>query len=174
MPIAELELVGTVYQEAQATFLFFGALLTGMGAVTYWGPKLWGRLVPEKAAGGLAALGLIATVLASLPYVLAGFLNQPYGTVAWDHLDGPIQLCNVLVMIGFGLLTLTVFAFALLVLRAFTAGERAGDDPWEGQTLEWALPSPAFGSTPDPGFIVSPEPLLDQRAAAGGAAGGVG
>ena len=166
-PISELALAGTVYQEAQATFLFFGALLTGMGAVTYWGPKLWGRMVPEKAAGGLAVLGLLATVLASTPYVLAGFLNQPYGAVTWGPLDGPIQACNVLVMIGFGLLTLTVLAFALLVLRAFMGGERAGADPWDGQTLEWALPSPPLGTLADPGWIMSPEPLLDRQAALG-------
>ena len=56
-PIVDLDLIGTVYQEAQAYYLLFAGLLAGMGAVAYWGPKLWGRRLPDKAVGGLAALG---------------------------------------------------------------------------------------------------------------------
>jgi heme/copper-type cytochrome/quinol oxidase subunit 1 len=169
-PIKGLDLVGTVYQEAQSTYLFFAGILAGMGALTFWGPKLWGRLLPEKAVGGLAALGLVATILAALPYVLAGFLNQPYGATTWPHLDGPITLCNVLVTVGFGLLCLTVVAFGLLALRGFARGPLAGDDPWEGQTLEWALPSPPTGALAELAPVVSPEPLLDRHAASGGEA----
>ncbi len=56
-PIVDLDLIGTVYQEAQTYYLLFAGLLAGMGAVAYWGPKLWGRRLPDKAVGGLAALG---------------------------------------------------------------------------------------------------------------------
>ena len=162
-PIVDLDLIGTVYQESQTYYLLFAGLLAGMGAVAYWGPKLWGRRLPDKAVGGLAALGLIGTVLAAFPYVIAGFLNQPIGAVSWDHLDGPIQLCNVAVTIGFALLALTVVAFGLLALRGFTKGEVAGDDPWDGQTLEWAVPSPPGGVLPDLGPVRSAEPLLDAK-----------
>jgi cytochrome c oxidase subunit 1 len=162
-PIEDFGLIGTVYQESQTYYLLFAGLLAGMGAIAYWGPKLWGRLLPDRPVGGLAALGLVGTVLAAFPYVIAGFLNQPLGTVAWDHLDGPIQLCNVLVTIGFGLLVVTVLSFALLALRGFARGEPAGDDPWDGQTLEWAVPSPPGGGLPDLGVVGSPEPLLDAK-----------
>ena len=57
-PIVDLDLIGTVYQESQTYYLLFAGLLAGMGAVAYWGPKLWGRRLPDKAVGGLAALGL--------------------------------------------------------------------------------------------------------------------
>jgi heme/copper-type cytochrome/quinol oxidase subunit 1 len=164
-PIEDLHLVDTVYQEAQSYFLFFAGLLAGMGAVAYWGPKLWGRRLPETATGGLAALGLIGTVLAALPYVLAGFLNQPLGASTWPTLDGPITLCNVVVTIGFGLLALTVVGFGLLALRAFSRGEVVGADPWGGQTLEWAIPSPPDGAVADLGVVTSPEPLLDAAGA---------
>jgi heme/copper-type cytochrome/quinol oxidase subunit 1 len=160
-PIADLDLVGTVYQESQSYFLFFAALLAGMAAIAYWGPKLWGRRLPDTAAGGLAALGLVGSFLAAFPSVIAGFLNQPLGASTWPDLDGPITLCNVAVTIGFGLLVLTVLAFALAALRAFSRGEVVGPDPWGGQTLEWALPSPPDGAIPDVGVVTSPEPLLD-------------
>jgi heme/copper-type cytochrome/quinol oxidase subunit 1 len=166
-PINDLDLVGTVYQESQSSYLFFAGLLAGLGAIAYWGPKLWGRRLPELASSGIAALGLIGTVLAAFPYVIAGFLNQPIGAVTWPHLDGPITLCNVAVTIGFGLLALSVVSFGLLALRAFTRGEVAGDDPWDGQTLEWAIPSPPDGTIADLGPVTSAEPLLDARAAGG-------
>jgi heme/copper-type cytochrome/quinol oxidase subunit 1 len=162
-PIADLGLIGTVYQESQTYYLLFAGLLAGMGAVAYWGPKLWGRRLPDKAVGGLAALGLVGTVLAAFPYVIAGFLGQPLGAVSWAELDGPIQLCNVAVTVGFGLLTLTVVAFALLALRGFARGDAAGDDPWDAQTLEWALPSPPGDTTADLGYVRSAEPLLDAK-----------
>jgi heme/copper-type cytochrome/quinol oxidase subunit 1 len=53
-----------------------------------------------------------------------------------------------------------LLTIAALVMR----GGRADNDPWEGQTLEWATESPPpvgnFGELPT---IVSPEPLLDLR-----------
>jgi len=70
------------------------------------------------------------------------------------------------VTIGFGLLAVTVVAFGLLALRGFTKGEVAGDDPWDGQTLEWAVPSPPGGALPDLGPIRSAEPLLDAKGSA--------
>ena len=68
-------------------------------------------------------------------------------------------------MIGFGLLVVTVVAFSLLALRAFSRGEVVGDDPWGGQTLEWAIPSPPAGAVADLGVVTSPEPLLDAATA---------
>jgi heme/copper-type cytochrome/quinol oxidase subunit 1 len=164
-PIVDLALIGTVYQEAQSYFMFFAGLLAGLGALAHWGPKLWGRKLADKAAGGLAALGLVGAFLAAFPYVIAGFLNQPLGEFTWPDLDGPIQACNVIVTVGFGLLALTVIAYALLALKDFARGEAAGDDPWDGQTLEWAVPSPPAGALADVGVVRSPEPLLDAKAA---------
>ena len=166
-PIEDLELIGTVYQESQTYYLLFAGLLAGMGAVAYWGPKLWGRQLSGKAVGGLAVLGLLGTVLAAFPYVIAGFLNQPLGAVDWDDLDGPIQACNVAATAGFGLLALTVVAFGLLALHGFARGQTVGDDPWDAQTLEWAVPTPAVGGVvPDLGLVRSAEPLLDAKEAA--------
>ena len=128
-PIEDLELLGTVYQESQTYYLLFAGLLAGMGAVAYWGPKLWGRQLPEKAVGGLAALGLLGTVLAAFPYVIAGFLNQPLGAVDWDDLDGPIQVCNVAATIGFGLLALTVIGVRAAGAARLRPGRRGRGRP---------------------------------------------
>ena len=169
-PFVDLELIGTVYQEAQSAYLFFAGLLAGMGALAYWGPRLWGRRLPDKPVGGLATLGFIGTILAAFPYVIAGFLGQPIGASSWSELDGPIQLCNVAVTIGFALLAITVLAFALLALRGFARGEPAGDDPWDAQTLEWAVAAPGAPG-PDAPVVQSPEPWLDIKESVSSQAG---
>ena len=53
----------------------------------------------------------------------------------------------------------------LLLLRGFTKGELAGDDPWEGHTLEWVTtsPPPQGNFTAPLPEITSDRPLLDLR-----------
>ncbi|MEJ7720256.1 MAG: hypothetical protein WKF58_07290 [Ilumatobacteraceae bacterium] len=137
-----------------------------MGAVAYWAPKWWGRLIPDKQVLGLGALGMIATVLASLPYVVAGFADQPAGAVDFDY-GGPKVLWNLAVTAGHALMAVVVLGFVGLVAKTATGrgGDEAPDDPWGGQTLEWATASPAprdnFAET---GSVMSPEPLLDSTA----------
>ena len=157
-------LAGTVFEEGEFNYVVYGTLLIGIGAVAYWGPKLWGRSLPQSAVFGLGALGFLGTVLASLPLYVAGFANQPAGVVDGFTYGGPQELWNALAAIGQGVIALTVILFILTALRAFRSGEAAGDDPWDAQTLEWSVPSPA----PRDNFEVlatvgSPEPLLDVK-----------
>jgi len=161
--VLDLGLQGTVFEEGAYTYVGYGALLGALGAVTHWGPKLWGRKIADAPAILLALVGALGALLASLPYYIAGFADQPAGAVTFDY-SGPHELWNVLAMIGHGLVALTVLAFAGLAVKSFTSGETVGDDPWNGQTLEWATSSPA----PENNFaeihtVMSPEPLLDLK-----------
>jgi len=61
---------------------------------------------------------------------------------------------------------LAVLAFVALALRSFLKGEVAGDDPFDGQTLEWATTSPApFDNFAEVHIVKSAEPLLDLKPA---------
>ncbi|HEX9258440.1 MAG TPA: hypothetical protein VF855_02815, partial [Acidimicrobiales bacterium] len=64
-------------------------------------------------------------------------------------------------------LVLVVLGVLVIALRAFRKGDAAGDDPWDGNTLEWATTSPPppgnFSETP---LVRSDEPLRDQKPAA--------
>jgi len=159
-------LAGTVFEEGEFNYVIYGTLLMGVGAVAYWGPKLWGRTLPQSAVFGLGALGFLGTVLASLPLYIAGFANQPAGLVDGFSYDGPQELWNGLAAAGQALIAVTVVLFLLTALRAFTSGDAAGDDPWDAQTLEWSVSSPApsdnFVSVPS---VKSAEPLLDVKPA---------
>lgn len=168
--IGDAQLGGTVFEEGTRLFLGYGVVLAVLGGVAHWAPKLWGRTLPAKTIIPLGMLGFVATAVAALPYLIAGFAKQPADAVVFAY-SGPKGLWNALSMIGHALMLLTVLGFIGVAVGTFTAdgdGDAAGDDPWNGQTLEWATSSPApadnFAEVP---VVASPEPLLDLKQEAG-------
>ncbi len=164
--IVDLQLVGTTYEEGVLLLALGGAVLCALGGVCHWGPKLWGRALAPKAVLPLAGLGALGVLLAGLPLLIAGFQGQPaLATGGFDYELAP-ELLNALSFVGNALLGLTVVAFLLAAAKSFTGGELAGDDPYDGQTLEWTVPSPApadnFAEIPR---VSSAEPLFDLKPA---------
>ena len=78
VPIADLGLQGTVFEEGVARLRRLRRVLGGLGGVAYWVPKLWGRTVPDEPAIGLAAARRRSPPCSpSVPYFIAGFADQP-------------------------------------------------------------------------------------------------
>lgn len=157
-------LSGTVFEEGQFVFVTYGAILVGLGGVAYWGPKLWGRKLPDPPAILLALVAALGVLLAGGAYYIAGFADQPAVLLDGFSYSGPQEALNAIAAVGQVLVVLAVLAFVLLAVRSFAAGAQAGDDPWHGQTLEWATSSPP----PDHNFpelpvVSSAEPLTDLR-----------
>ena len=76
--------------------------------------------------------------------------------VGSDHLLGIPTLTFILGVI--------IIAVALAIFAAVRAGATASDDPWNGHTLEWAVPSPAPRNNFDSLAVVgSAEPVLDAK-----------
>lgn len=176
--IVDLELIdpatGTlsVLEEGATLYVVYGTALSVMGGLTFWAPKLWGRTLGDKQLLPLALLGLLATVLASLPLYVAGFLDQVGGIPAsdadvamllsLDQVDGG-AIWNILSLVGHGLMAVTVLAFAGLLLKVVTGTrEPAEQNPYGGHTIEWGTTSPApadnYVHVPT---VASPEPLFD-------------
>ena len=174
--IGDAGLMGTVFEEGTWLLLVSSVVVFGMGAVVYWSPKWSGRSLPAVPAMGLGFLAFVGGLMAGAPMLIAGFADQPgavfpavepgvEGVIKFSY-SGPSGLWNVLTGVGLSLLLVSVLAFVALTLRSAFKGERSGDDPWDGQTLEWATTSPA----PVHNFaalhvITSAEPLLDLKPA---------
>ncbi|MFP5486966.1 MAG: cbb3-type cytochrome c oxidase subunit I [Acidimicrobiia bacterium] len=176
--IVDLELVdpaagvASVLEEGATIYLAYGTALAVMGGLVFWAPKLWGRTLADKQVLPLALLGLLATVLASLPLYVAGFLDQVGGFPSTDtdvalllsigQVDGG-SVWSLLSLVGHGLMALTVLAFGGLMLKAFTGtGEPAEQNPYGGHTVEWSTTSPApAGNYEHVPTVSSPEPQLD-------------
>ncbi|MDA3017365.1 MAG: cbb3-type cytochrome c oxidase subunit I [Actinomycetota bacterium] len=120
--IINLELSNTVFEEGVLVYICYGVLLSGIGAVAHFGPRIWGREIPSKPVLGLGLLGFLATVLASLPYFIAGFVDQPASVANGFDYSGPIWLWNSLVAAGHALMALVVTLFFALAAKSFRSG----------------------------------------------------
>ena len=137
--IDQAGLAGTVFDEAALTYLTYGSVLVAWGALAFWGPRIWGKMLSDVAVVGLGVLGFIATVLASLPYYIAGFANQPADVASDFDYSGPQSLWNLLSTGGHALMALCVLAAVATVIRARMSGVNATEDPWDARTLEWSV-----------------------------------
>jgi heme/copper-type cytochrome/quinol oxidase subunit 1 len=165
---SRLELVGTTWQQGQYELVVIGAgLLGGFGMLVYWGPKIWGKRISELAASAFGVLLFLSLALMAAGNLAAGVVDQPAGETNFVGESGT-GFFNVCVAAGAIAVVVLTIAGVLLLIRGFTKGEPAGDDPWEGHTLEWATTSPPpngnfSGPLPE---ITSDRPLLDSREAA--------
>lgn len=153
--VEPLELVGTSWQAGHLDLVFTSVLVAGLAGLCWWAPKIWGRhaSTPLAFIGGLLLAGG-GLVLAAGEGV-AGALDQPlYSYVSFDPQDG-VELFNLVATIGAALLALGAVLAVLAGVGAAVGKAPAddADDPWGGQTLEWAAPSP-----PPPGNFPTPVP----------------
>ena len=118
MHLDAAQLVGTVFGEAAMVYVVYGAVLSAMGAVTLHVGTLTGRALPDVPVVMLALLGTLATVLASLPHYVAGFLDQPAVQATGYDDGGLVGVANLAVAGGHALMVLTVVLFGGLVLKS--------------------------------------------------------
>jgi cytochrome c oxidase subunit I len=87
--------------------------------------------------------------------------------------DSGYESMNLLSTVGAFLIALSVGVFLVNVYVSLRRGPRSGDDPWHGNTLEWATSSPPpehnFHSLP---LIRSERPVHDARSSIDDPSGG--
>jgi cytochrome c oxidase subunit 1 len=146
--------------------IFAGSAFGLFAGIYYWFPKLTGALLRERLGKLQFLLMVIGTNLTFFPMFVLGAEGMtrrialyPTGT-GWQSL-------NVLETFGSFVIALSVLVFVVNVWVSLRSRRPAGDDPWQGQTLEWATSSPPprhnFDALP---AVRSFAPLLDAREAA--------
>lgn len=164
--IESSDLGGTAFEEGVLLYLVLGGALSGLGALAHWSPKLSGRMLPSGRVSSLAGVGLLGAILGALPLYVAGLSGQPGGAVYDFDYSGPIALWNFLSALGLIIVAIVIVAFAGMALATPVTGGGRTDDPWDGQTLEWAIPSPAPSNNfAELVMVSSSEPLLDAKPA---------
>ena len=128
--ISDLKLSNTVFEEAVLIYIGYGVVLSSFGAIVHFGPRIWGRKMPTMPVIGLGLLGVLAVVLAALPYYIAGFTDQPAARMTGELGDNS-QIWNSVAAIGQAIFLIFIFAFVGLVVKSSRSGEIADEEIFE-------------------------------------------
>jgi cytochrome c oxidase subunit 1 len=144
--------------------MFGGSVFAIFGGLFYWWPKMFGRMLNEKLGKWTFWLMFVGFNVTFMPQHFLGLLGMPRRIYTYSN-GGWWEAYNLTSTIGSGVLALGVLIFFVNVFRTRRHGQRVGNDPWLGDTLEWFAPSPPPPENfPQPvPYVSSPRPLRDLR-----------
>jgi cytochrome c oxidase subunit I len=165
----------TYWVVAHLHYVLFGGSVFGvMAGVYYWFPKMSGRMLDETLGKIQFVLMFIGFNMTFFPMHILGLDGMPRRIAVYASTSGWGQL-NLLATVGSFIIAASMLPFLWNVFISLRSGKIAGDDPWEGNTLEWATSSPPppynFDHLP---AIRSERPVFDARHDRDGATGGHG
>ncbi|HET6917023.1 MAG TPA: cytochrome c oxidase subunit I [Acidimicrobiales bacterium] len=157
-PVLDFQLHNTYFIVAHFHYVMFGgSAFAAFAGIYYWYPKMTGRKLDER-------LGVLSFVVLFIGFNLCFFPQHPLGLrgmprrietydshLGWNFL-------NLLSSLGAYIAGLGVVISVWNFFHSYRHGELAGDNPWDGQTLEWACSSPP----PEHNFEALP-PIRSER-----------
>ncbi|MDQ5816437.1 MAG: cytochrome c oxidase subunit I [Actinomycetota bacterium] len=139
-----------------------GSMFPIFGAFYHWFPKMTGRMMSEVLGKTSFWLMFIGFNVAFFPQHILGLLGMPRRIYTYEAGLG-WEVGNLISSIGAFTLALGVLFTVFAFVRSQLSGAPAGNDPWDGETLEWASTSPPpsynFAAIPT---IRTKEPMWDQ------------
>ncbi len=136
------QLTDTYYVVAHFHYVIFGAAVFPLiGGLYYWFPKVTGRMYYERLGQASFWVTFAGMNVTFFPMHIVGLLGMPRRQYTYPSGLGWTGY-NLVESIGAYLLTVGLLMVAANLLVSRFRGAPAGNDPWEGDTLEWATSSP--------------------------------
>ncbi|HUL54921.1 MAG TPA: cytochrome c oxidase subunit I, partial [Opitutaceae bacterium] len=134
-----------------------------VGGIYYWFPKMTGRFLDESLGRWNFWTMFIGFNLGFFPMHISGLMGMPRriytypAGLGWDVL-------NLITTVGAFIFALGVILCVVNVFLGLRSHRRAGPNPWDAPTLEWAVPSPppAYNFVVIP-IVASRHPLWEDR-----------
>jgi len=145
-------------------FTLIGGLVFGLFAgMYYWFPKATGKLLCEKLGHWHFWLFVIGFETTFIPMHFLGILGMPRRIYTYAP-DRGWDFWNLISSLGVIAQAAAIALFIWNVVDSIRSGEKAGDDPWDGWTLEWATfsPPPEYNFEKLP-VVRSSRPLWDLK-----------
>jgi cytochrome c oxidase subunit 1 len=144
--------------------LIGGGLVFGLFAgIYYWFPKATGKMLCDKLGRWQFWLFVIGFEATFVPMHFLGILGMPRRIYTYAP-DRGWDFWNLVSSLGVIVQAAAIAIFIWNVIDSIRSGEKAGDDPWDGWTLEWATSSPPpeynFEKLP---VVRSSRPLWDLK-----------
>ena len=142
--------------------LIGGVLFPIFAGLYYWIPKISGKMLSERLGRWNFALMFIGFNVAFFPMHLSGLRGMPRRVYSYPVGLG-LETLNLVSTIGAGILAVGAVLFLVNLFLSVRREEKAGPDPWRGDTLEWSEQSPPenaqFARIP---VVRSRHPMWDQ------------
>ncbi len=169
----DFQVTDTYYVVAHIHYVLFGGSVFAIFAgLFYWFPKITGRLLSDKLGKLQFWIMFVGFNLTFFPMHILGLLGMPrriytYGSgLGWDT-------WNLVETLGSFIIAVSVLVFLWNVIASLRNGEVAGNDPWDGHSLEWTVSSPPpehnFATIP---VVTSRRPFWDAKHAQAAGGGG--
>jgi len=137
--------------------LFGGSAFALFAAIYFWYPKFTGKRLHEGWARAHFVLMFVGFNLTFAVQHELGLQGMPRRVVTYPD-NSLLTNLNRISTVGAALLGVSTLPFLWNVYRTWRRGEPAGDNPWDGHTLEWATTSP-----PPPHNFDSLPPIRSNR-----------
>ena len=121
--------------------LFGGSIFAIFAGIYYWWPKMTGRMLSEPLGKLHFWTMFIGFNIAFFPMHYLGMDGMPRRINTYDSAMG-WDLWNMVSTVGAFIIAASFLIFIHNAFRSLRKGKRASNDPWDGRTLEWSIPSP--------------------------------
>jgi cytochrome c oxidase subunit I len=164
VPDFDRHVTDTYFVVAHMHYVLLGSAVFAMFAgLYYWWPKATGWMLRESIGIVQVVLMFIGFNLTFFPQHILGLEGMPRRYADYSEVSG-WEWLNLLSTIGSAILAIGIAAFVVNVVVSARNRVPAGDDPWGGNTLEWATTSPPpphnFDRLPP---VRSERPVFDWR-----------
>jgi cytochrome c oxidase subunit 1 len=136
--------------------LIGGAVFPLLGILTYWYPKITGRMMNDMLGKIGFWMLFLGFQLAFFPMHFSGLLGMPRRVYTYPAGLG-LELPNLLSTIGAFVVGLSVVLFVVNGIMSLYRGRIAGPNPWDAPSLEWAT------SSPPPVYNFAHVPVVESR-----------
>ena len=144
---ADTQQTDTYFIVAHFHYVLVGGALMGMFAgMYYWWPKAFGYHLNDRLGRWHFWLMLLGFNVTFGPMHIVGLQGMARRHSVYGEFDG-FEFWNKIATIGYFLMLIAMVILAVNIFRTWGRYRRglepgAGADPWDGRTLEWAIPSP--------------------------------
>ncbi|MBI4839762.1 MAG: cbb3-type cytochrome c oxidase subunit I [candidate division NC10 bacterium] len=124
--------------------VFGGSVFAIFAAISYWFPKLFGRMMNEplgKIHFWLTFLAFNGTFFPMHILGVGGHMRRIYNPLQYEFLL-PLQPVNVFITVSALVLGAAQLVLVVNFFWSLFAGKKAERNPWQANTLEWTAPSP--------------------------------
>ncbi len=125
--------------------LFGGSLFATFAGISYWFPKMSGRMLNPMLGRVHFWITFVAFNCTFFPMHIigvGGHMRRIYDPNVYSHLAhmGPL---NAFMTVSAIVLGFAQLLFIVNIFYSLRRGRPAGNNPWRANTLEWTIPSPA-------------------------------